>query len=196
MSATEPGHSPHRAHDPEEEVLRAAFRELHGRRLHGFALLYTLGDRQTAARLASDALSAGADQLDEHRHPERAAAWLRRRVVDGGRGSSNGRIDGPALVELGAGGPVIAALARLERHERAAIIASGIERLDRRDVATIVGRDGTGLDRLLRRARERYVRVHIATATATAADPATEPDDAPAGPIASHVLDIARRAMT
>src|ERR687895_367576 len=69
---------PERSPDPPVEVVRAAFRELHGRRLHGFALLLTLGDRERAASLASDALAAGQLRVDELRHPERAAAWLRR----------------------------------------------------------------------------------------------------------------------
>ena len=31
------------------DLIRAAFRDLHGARLHGFALLVTLGDRANAA---------------------------------------------------------------------------------------------------------------------------------------------------
>ena len=63
------------------ELVRAAFRDLHGTRLHGFALLITLGDRARAARLAGEAIAAGTARMTELRHPERAAAWLRRRVT-------------------------------------------------------------------------------------------------------------------
>src|SRR5690606_20820527 len=66
---------------PSPERLRAAFDELHGSRLHGFALLLTLGDRARAARLAGEALAAAEPRIDALRHPERAAAWLRAHVV-------------------------------------------------------------------------------------------------------------------
>jgi DNA-directed RNA polymerase specialized sigma24 family protein len=166
-------------------MMREAFRELHGRRLHGFTLLLTAGDRHAAAWLASEALAAGTTRLDELRHPERAAAWLRRRVADRARVSRNVPVDVRALEDLGADGSVLAAIARLDRLERAALIASVVERLDRRDVATIVGRSGDGLDRLIRRARERYMRAHRTT-------PAEGGED---GPIVAHVREIARRAM-
>ena len=169
-----------------DRPLRAAFRDLHGRRLHGFVLLLTLGDPAVAARLASQALSEGGAHIDEHRHPERAAAWLRRWVVDRARVPRIGPADDRVLLELGADRPVIAGIAALDRRERAAFIASAIERLDRRDVATIVGRDGPGLDRLLRRSRERYMRIHAANATGESVD----------GPIMTRVRDTARRAMT
>ena len=177
MSATDPA--------PPADAARAAFRELHGRRLHGFALLLTLGDRATAARLASEALATGAARIDELRHPERAAAWLRRRVVDGARSNRGVRVDGRILLDLGVDGPVVAGIAALDRLERAALIASAVERLDRRDVATIVGRDGSALDRLLRRARQRFMRIHAETAT----------EDPPDGPIVTRVHELARRAM-
>jgi DNA-directed RNA polymerase specialized sigma24 family protein len=170
---------------PPADVVRAAFKELHGRRLHGFALLLTLGDRPAAARLASEALAAGAARIDELRHPERAAAWLRRRIVERARVGRNARADHDALTGIGADEAAIEAMAGLDRLERAALIASSVERLDRRDVATIVGRDATALDRLLRRARERYVRVHTATATGAPGE----------GPIATQVHALARRAM-
>jgi hypothetical protein len=49
------GPVPLRASD-EEGILRAAFRDAHGARLSGFALLVTLGDQALAASLAADAL--------------------------------------------------------------------------------------------------------------------------------------------
>jgi DNA-directed RNA polymerase specialized sigma24 family protein len=167
-------------------MLRDAFRELHGRRLHGFALLLTLGDRPTAARLASEALASGAARVDELRHPERAAAWLRRRVVDRARLRRGERADTGTLLALGADEATVAALAALGRIERAALIASTVERLDRRDVGTIVGRDGPRLDRLIRRARERFMRLHAAAAS----------DEPPDGPVSAHVQALARRAMS
>ena len=85
MSATDIASPPDPSPNSTAEAMRAAFRELHGRRLHGFALLLTLGDRPSAARLASEALADGAMRVEELRHPERAAAWLRHRVVERAR---------------------------------------------------------------------------------------------------------------
>jgi len=184
MSATPFAAPPDLSPTASADVLRAAFRELHGRRLHGFALLLTLGDRPGAARLASDALAAGAMRVDELRHPERAAAWLRHRVVNRARLQRAAQVDALVLVGLGVDEALIGAFGSLTRLERAALIASTVERLDRRDVATIVGREGPSLDRLLRRARERLMRAYAETTT--------EP---PEGPIAEHVQALARRAM-
>ncbi len=170
---------------PRHEV-RAAFHDLHGARLHAFALLLTLGDRSMAATLASEALAAGVQRIDELRHPERAAAWLRRRIVEGARSRRpHDRSTAEAAVAvLGADAAMLQALARLGRSERAALIASAIERLDRRDVGLIVGRSGAALDRLIRRARDRYA----------AAFPAPE-RAAPGGPIVSHIHEVARQAL-
>lgn len=168
---------------PAEAV--AAFRELHGPRLHGFALLLTLGDRAVAARLAADAIAAGAARAGELRHPERAAAWLRRRVVED---APRGRLDASpsSLDELGLDRGAFAGLRALRRRERAALIADAVERLDRGDVGTIVGLDGSKLDRCLRTARHRFV-------AAASAVPTVETDDA--GPIVMRVHAIASRAI-
>jgi DNA-directed RNA polymerase specialized sigma24 family protein len=184
MSATHLAAHPDRSPNSNPEVMRAAFRELHGRRLHGFALLLTLGDRPAAARLASDALEAGATRVDELRHPERAAAWLRHRVVGRVRIGRAADADARVLLNLGVDEALVVAFGSLGRLERAALIASTVERLDRRDVASIVGREGSSLDPLLRRARERLMRAYAETAV--------EPPD---GPIAAHVQGLARRAM-
>jgi DNA-directed RNA polymerase specialized sigma24 family protein len=170
---------------PAADAIRAAFRDLHGARLHGFAILLVLGDRPAAARLASDALEAGVARIGELRHPERAAAWLRRRVVERARLARDQHGDALAVVELGAEETVIASMRGLDRLERAALIGSTIERLDPRDVAVIVDRDGPALDQLLRRARRRYIRAYAAAGSA-------EPPD---GPITTHVRSLARRAM-
>src|SRR6187431_2709085 len=98
MSATHLAAHPDRSPNSNPDVLRAAFRELHGRRLHGFALLLTLGDRPGAARLASEALAAGAMRVDELRHPERAAAWLRHRLVDRARVGRAAQADARVLL--------------------------------------------------------------------------------------------------
>lgn len=143
------------------DAVRIAFQEVHGPRLHGFALLLTLGDRPHGARVAAQALVDGGERSGELRHPEQAAAWLRQRVL---REARNDRRHAPpgsprdrSLEELGAGACVIAALGMLRVRERAALIARDIEGLDQRDVCTIVGIDGAAMERLLRRARLRYV---------------------------------------
>lgn len=176
------------ADDP-SEGMRAAFRDLHGRRLHGFALLLTLGDRSRAARLAADAMADGTAHIDELRHPERAAAWLRARVVRATRGMGRGgprqgdRLQALSAIDADAG--LLAGLTALGLVERAALIASSVERLDRRDVATIVGKDGSALDTLLSRARLRYAR-RFATAA---------PEGVPAGPVTERVREVAAKAM-
>lgn len=176
------------AADPSEAV-RSAFRDLHGRRLHGFALLLTLGDRSRAARLAADAMAEGTAHIDELRHPERAAAWLRARVVRAARGMGHGglRLSDrlQALSAIDADGGVLAGMTALGLVERAAVIASSVERLDRRDVAIIVGKDGSALDDLLSRARLRYAR-RFATAA---------PEGVPPGPVTERVREVATRAM-
>jgi len=179
------------------ELVRAAFRDLHGTRLHGFALLVTLGDRARAARLAGEALAAGAARAAraaELRHPERAAAWLRRRVTRNAerrgrptravRPAGDGR---PALEALGVDAAAFAGLSRLTTRERAALVADSVERLDRGDVATIVGVAGSRLDRLIRHVRARY-----AATVAEALDDASAAD----GPTIERIHAIAARALT
>ena len=172
------------------DAVRVAFRDLHARRLHGFALLLVLGDRPAAARLASDALLAAGERIGELRHPERAAAWLRARVVRmaGGMGrraeSRKGRAD--ALDGLGVDPGVFAGLEALTGRERAALIATAIERLDRRDAAAIVDSDGQKFDRLLVRARRRYAAAYGAAAQEAMVD----------GPLGERVRAVAQRAMT
>ena len=181
--------SPPRAGAQPAQTLRGAFQELHGPRLHGFALLVTLGNQTLAARIASNALAAGTKRVNELSHPERAAAWLRRRVVrearrsrqsDGGTGSRRRA----ALEDLGVNATAFAALAALDVLERAALVASTVERLDAGDVATIVGQDGARLDRLIRRSRSTAI---------TASAPIDHGGDG--GPIATRVRAVATRAL-
>ena len=173
------------------DLQRAAFRELHGPRLHGFALLLTLGDQPVAARLAADALAAGSARTTELSHPERAAAWLRQRVVRGAgrRRSEMSRPDRrrAALEELGVDDAAFAGLSALNLRERAALVVTTVERLDRRDLATIIGLDGARLERLVRRARRRAMS---AGATVHGERPASD------GPLVTKIRDIARRTLS
>lgn len=173
------------------ELRRAAFRDLHGSRLHGFALLVTLGDQALAARLASEAIAEGSAASDELSHPERAAAWLRRHVVRGARGRLRDSPDTAgrrraALEKLNVDAVAFASLAALDTRERAAVAAHTVERLDLRDVATIVGIDGARLERMLRRAHAK------ATESAGRALDLSPHED---GPITSQIRAIAERTM-
>lgn len=173
------------------DLQRAAFRALHGPRLHGFALLLTLGDQAVAARLAADALAAGSARTTELSHPERGAAWLRQRVVReaGRRRSEMTRPDRrrAALEELGLDDAAFAGLSALNLRERAALVVTTVERLDRRDVATIIGLDGSRLERLMRRARRRAT---TAGAVVHAEHPVSD------GPLVTRIRAIARRTVT
>jgi DNA-directed RNA polymerase specialized sigma24 family protein len=173
------------------EMVRAAFRELHGPRLHGFSLLLTLGDRPRAARLAADALAEGAERAGELRHPERAAAWLRARVVRAARGWAlpatrrAGTEPGEQLVQMGVDSLVFRGLAALRVRERAAIIATEIERLDPLDVAAVIEASPSRTHRMAADARRRYLR---------AATPAQPPETR--GPLAARILEAGRRAIS
>ena len=176
------------------DLLRAAFRDLHGARLHGFSLLVTLGDRERAAQAASTAVAAGAQRADELRHPERAAAWLRRRVMKELRRARPSRQLAPAerhaaLGEIGAAEPAIAALERLTQEGRAALVGGVVERFALTDMATILGTDLVGAQRALSRAQRDYV---------TAATRWMEelPNAAiPGGALADRVDEVASRAV-
>jgi DNA-directed RNA polymerase specialized sigma24 family protein len=144
------------------DLLRAAFRDVHGPRLHGFALLLALGDRGLAGAAAGRALAAGTARADELRHPERAAAWLRARVVRELRRSGHPHpmpveARDRALGELQVAPAAIDALGQLAFEERAALIAGAIERLDLADVATVLDRKLGTTRQLLRTARLHYL---------------------------------------
>lgn len=143
-------------------VPRAAFRNLHGARLYGFALILAMGERQWAAQAAAQALAEGEQRLPELRHPERAAAWLRRRVV---KQLQRPRLPASlsaaerfrALSELGVGHATKVGLDALSVSQRAALVASDVERFSPVDVEQILGRRRGASDRLIQSARRRFL---------------------------------------
>jgi len=137
---------------------------LHGPRLHGFALLLTLGDRRLAGVSAGRVLSAGAARAAQLRHPERGAAWLRAELLSEVRRAGAPRPQSvearhATLAALGVPDGLTDALAALPLDERAALIAGMVERLDIRDVATILDRSGAATRQMLRNARVKYLGV-------------------------------------
>ena len=146
------------ARDADLGAMRAAFRDLHGRRLTGFATMLLLGNGQRAAALAAASLARGGERVTELRHPERAAAWLRADLL-----RHVGRVPQtappalePVLGALGATPSIMQALATLDLRQRAAIIAMDIEHLDLRDVERIVGKRPGATVRILGQARARF----------------------------------------
>jgi hypothetical protein len=181
----------------DDATLAAAFRDLHGSRLHGFAMLVTLGDRQSAELVAGFALAAGAVQAAALRHPERAAAWLRARALRtlhqrrsiGRSTPTDGRR--ATLATLGVDEAAYRGLASLSLDARAALVASGIERFDEIDIETILDASPSAARHAVAEARERYVRY----ASTTSSPERNEPDDPPSGELASRVRDVAARAF-
>jgi DNA-directed RNA polymerase specialized sigma24 family protein len=178
----------------EADLLRAAFRDLHGPRLHGFALLLTLGDRSRAADAAATALAAGTARAAQLRHPERAAAWLRARLLRTLRRTTDTRRHSRAerravLVDLGVPEAMLAALEGLTLDDRAAMIAASVERLAITDVATVLDRDAAATRRILQAARRRY----LASTTLWAGDLSAAA--LPGGEIAARVEQAAARAI-
>ena len=176
-------------------LLGAAFRDLHGARVHGFALLVTLGDAVRAARIASEVLAAGADNAGSLRHPERAAAWLRARVVLAARrGAPKARQQGwaarrGALADLGTDRRAFAGLAALNVVERAAIVTLDVEHFDPRDAETVLGLSTGALERVVARARRRYAAAWIAASRG-------HDTSAGDGDLARHIRDAAHRALS
>lgn len=183
------------------DALATAFHDVHATRLYGFALLVSLGDRRRAEYLAADALSAGAAHIDELRHPERAAAWLRHHVVarspskprslraDERAKRAAGEARRDALDALGVDAATLAGLTALDVRGRAALIATAIERFDRTDVGTIVGMSGGRLERCIRSGRAQFL---AAAATTPSDDPGDPGDD---GPIAARIRAIVARTI-
>jgi DNA-directed RNA polymerase specialized sigma24 family protein len=178
----------------EPDLLRAAFRDLHGARLYGFSLLVAVGDRTRAAQAASTAVTVGAQRAAELRHPERAAAWLRRRVLKELQRTRASRHVTPAdrhaaLVEIGTADAAIAALENLTQVRRAALVAGLVERFALTDVATILGTDLSRAQRALAEARREYLTAvtHWMQARPKAA--------IPGGALADRIEQVAARAV-
>ena len=166
----------------------AAFSELHRRRLHAFALLLTLGDRDAAGRLTMDALAAGDAQRAELAHPERAAAWLRHHVFAEVSRRRRGVLGGllrrrraprPAAVpELRASDGLLASLAALPLRDRAALILWDVEGFRELDIADALGCRRSAVEEIVRRARQRYGSAYVTVARANGAYETAELPDA------------------
>jgi hypothetical protein len=184
-------------HD-DDPTLAAAFRDMHGPRLHGFAKLITLGDERAAERAAGRALEAGAERAAALRHPERAAAWLRARTLHelnrwlrGGR-SIPASTRRQALAALGVDDGVYEALAPMPVRARAALVASAIERFEPIDIETILDAGPAATRRAVANARDRYLRSVRSEPGQTAEERAPNPD----GELARRVMAVVSRAMS
>jgi DNA-directed RNA polymerase specialized sigma24 family protein len=178
----------------EPDLVRAAFREIHGPGLYGFALLLMLGDRSRADSIAATTLAEGVARVAQLRHPERAAAWLRGRVVRAARRTPEGGLQSRAerravLLGLGVSEPAVNTLEGLSLEDRAAIVASVVERFSTVDVAVILDRDLDRTRRVLRSARRRY----LAGASHWLAG--VSPDALPGGAMTARVEEMAARAL-
>lgn len=197
LPATRPG-EPHvavPAAAQRMDLVEAAFRDLHGARLLGFAQLVTLGDARSAASAAGHALNQGARRAEELRHPERAAAWLRARVLkllprrDARRTEAAEAAARARLERLGVSRLAFDGLAALPRPERAVLVASDIERFEPTDLETIAGRDHGATRQLATSARRRYL---AAMSLSLDGEPAPSSQ---AGELAERVRSIAERAV-
>ena len=181
------------------ESLREAFRHLHGSRLHGFALLVSLGDVRRAERAASEALASGEDRASSLRHPERAAAWLRAQVVPKMRRSDRpDRMDAAArrgaLRGIGVDGPAFDGLAALDFEARVAFVASSIERFAPLDIETILRTGPAATHRAIERARQRYLSVVTGLPEGNGPSPTAGADLE--GELAHRVRMVAERALS
>lgn len=180
-----------------------AFRDLHGRRLHGFALLVALGEPEPAERAAGEALAAGGQRAAALRHPERAAAWLRARTLRAlhqglSRGSAIPASERMAsLAPLGVDPVVYDGLALLTLEGRAALVASAIERFELMDTETILGASPSAARRVVALARTRYLQAVEGRAEAPVGTTAGQAEGELAkGELAKRVREVAARAMT
>lgn len=177
----------------DDDLLRAAFCDLHGSRLHGFALLVSLGDARRAERATGDALAVGSRHAAALRHPERAAAWLRARALGRLRhanlfpGSQSTSARRAALARLGVDEATFNGLASLSLVGRAAVAATIIERFEPMDVETILGTSSSATRRVVARATRRYL--------AAVAGSQVDGDTTPAGELSRRVHDVAERAF-
>lgn len=181
-------------------MLTEAFRDLHGSRLHGFAILVSLGETRTAEQVAGEALAAGAERADTLRHPERAAAWLRARALRGlhqglsRSASTPGPARREALAALGVDPAAYEGLAALSIEGRAALVASAIERFEPIDIETILGASPAAARRMIAEALDRY-QMAVAMADLPGVErnaPRSQSD----GKLAKRVKSVAARAMS
>lgn len=195
MSPTVTLESAPASHD--DAALAAAFRDLHGPRLHGFAMLVTLGDSRLAERVAGFALAAGAAQAAALRHPERAAAWLRARTLRTLKEQRRfGRLATPderraTLKQLHVDAVAYRGLASLDLNARAALVASGIERFDAIDVETILNAAPPATRRIVADAWTRYLQFAVGSSVEREALA-----EEPTGELASRIRGLATRAFS
>lgn len=178
--------------------MRATFVHLHGPTLHGFALLVSLGDAQRAATVTAEALIEAIARVDELRHPERAAAWLRRRVLGRLRaGRRRAALSDDerraALAPLGVADATFDRLALLSTDERAALVAATIERFQPVDVEMVLGRSPSAARRLILRARRRFLFDLREARTFVPGKPASAA--AQRGPIGRMVDEVTERSL-
>jgi len=154
----------------------------------------TLGDRPRAEGAATAALAEGARRAGSLRHPERAAAWLRARAVRTlkrpriSRSRSTRERRYATLRALGATDLAIAGLSALSLDERAALVASGIERLDAIDLEMVLGRPRSAVRRVIFDARKRYLAALENSTEELALTPA-------GGLLARRIATIAAQAL-
>jgi DNA-directed RNA polymerase specialized sigma24 family protein len=170
--------------------LHEAFWDTHAARLHGFALLLTIGDEPRATSAAVAALQAGAGRADELRHPERAAGWLRHQVITELRRSwptprltAAERRD--ALRKMRVAETVISSLEAMSVERRAALVAGVIEGLDAADVATALDTDLASASRTVEGARREYLAAATPVARASGPTP---------GPLAQRIQEMTAHA--
>jgi len=172
------------------EQLQAASWDADAARLHGFALLLTVGDAPRAAAAAIAALEAGAEHA-ESQDSDQAAAWLRREVIGELRRTWPTPYLPPherhaVLSRMGATDALISSLEGMSAERRAALVVGSIERMPMADVASTLDTDLGDAYRAVEGARLEY----LTTATRmTALGPAASP-----GPLAQRIGDIQARA--
>jgi hypothetical protein len=165
---------------------------MHASRLHGFALLLTIGDEARAAGAAAAAMRAGAKRAEELRHPERAAGWLRHQVINELRRTWPAVVVTPiewhaALRRMRASDVLISALEGMTVERRAALVAGTIEGMDLADVATILDTDLVRAGRAVEGSRREYLE--------TAARMALPAEGAAPGPLAERIREITARTI-
>ncbi len=156
-------------HQPQTDadLLRAAFRDVHAARLHGFALVLLLGRRREASLLAAETLARHTGDAARLRHPERAAAVLRGELLRRARRLRSARTQAldeqgaQALTRLSIDAATARALSTLDLPGRAALVATEIERFGEADVAVILGCSIPRARHAAAAARSRYVARYV-----------------------------------